>query len=65
MKYIVIFEIGKSYTGADITRVFSSIKKAMRYIPKGFKEKVVAGYDYYAENKRSNKWLRIQRYNIE
>jgi len=65
MKHIVIFEIGDSYAGADITRVFSSMKKAIQCIPKGFKEVVIKGYDYYAENERRNKWLRVQRYRIE
>jgi len=70
MKHIVIFEIGEWHEGADITRVFSSTKKAMEYIPKGFKEIVltnlfIKGFDYYAENGRSKKWLKIQRYNVE
>ena len=65
MKHIVIFEIGRFHETADITRVFSSMKKAVVCIPKGFKEIKIAGYDYYAEDKRRNKWLRLQQYKVE
>lgn len=65
MKTITIFEIGKHYDTADITKVFSSMEKAMAHIPEGFEKIDVGGYDYYAENKEKCEWLSIKSYEVD
>lgn len=64
--YIALFEIGDFYEVADITRVFSSIEKAKRYIPKGFKElSKIGGYKYYGQDESKKQWVTIKIYEVE
>lgn len=63
MKKCYIFQIGKFWESPDTTRVFSSYKKALASIPKGFTP--LQGAEGYTENKKRGLWCNIKSYSIE
>lgn len=62
---IAMFEIGNYHDSPDITRVFSSVEKAIENIPHGFKEIQDFPFYHYYENEINEKWLSIKEYKIE
>lgn len=65
IRKIAILETGLYHDTPDITRVFSSVEKAIENIPPGFKKIDVRLPGYYYEYKTDEKWLSIKEYEIE
>ena len=61
---IAIFESGDYWDVSDITRMFSSVEKAIENIPPGF-EKTESFDRHYYEDRDNEKWLSIREYEVE
>ena len=62
---VAIFESGDFWDVSDITRVFSSVEKAIENVPSGFKERQDFPFYYYYEDEINKKWLVIKEYEVE
>jgi hypothetical protein len=65
---IYLFQTGRYYDSPDVVRIFSSLAKALKAVPKTFKEQpdVTSYYhSHYFNNKRSRKWLTIKKMKLE
>jgi hypothetical protein len=67
-RYVYLFQTGRFYDTPDIVKAFSNLARALKAVPKTFKEKHEIGsyyYSHYFENKRSRKWLTIKKMKLE
>jgi len=65
MKHIALYQTGRFWDCASITRVFSSVEKAVENIPKGFEQIGVDEDGFSYHNSQKKEWLNIKHYEVE